>query len=421
MSRAQIRLPPKLVPVFSGPAWVRGAYGGRASAKSRSFALMTAVKALMFAQADISGIILCCREYSESIRESSFAEIKQSILETPWLAPFFVVGKNFIHTRCGRVHYAFTGLRVNLNTVKGKSRVLLAWVDEAEDVSDLGWTVLIPTVRGDDNAELWVTWNPEVDGSATDQRFRKDTDPEYKIVQMNADDNPWLPKSMVRARRTDRRNMTDSNFAWVWEGAYRKNSEAQIFKDKYRVEYFEVGDDWDEPLHGLDWGFATDPTAAVRAYIHQNKLYISHDFSEVGLKLDDTAKEIKEAIPGIEAFEVRADSARPESIAHVKEDGSQSSPDGQPTRENLPHIVPAKKGKGSVEDGIAYIQSFDAVIIHPRCKATLSEFRLYSYKVNPRTKIVSNDIADAHNHIIDALRYALERERKAVKSGGILL
>lgn len=376
---------------------------------------------MMFAQADVSGIILCCREYSESIRESSFAEIKQSIQETPWLAPFFVIGKNYIHTRCGRVHYAFTGLRINLNTVKGKSRVLLAWVDEAEDVSEMGWTILIPTVRGADDAELWVTWNPEIDGSPTDLRFRKDDDPEYKIVQMNADDNPWLPVSMKRARRKDRQNMNDDNFAWVWEGAYRKYSEAQIFKNKYRVAAFDVGEDWPDPLHGLDWGFSTDPTAAVRCYIVGNKLYISHDFSKVGLKLDDTAKEVKEAIPGIEAFEVRADSARPESIAHVKEDGRDTSPTGEPTRENLPGIVPAKKGKGSVEDGITFIQSFDEVVIHPRCKDTVSEFRLYSYKTHPKTRVVTTDIVDAHNHIIDALRYALERERKAVKSGGILL
>lgn len=413
MSRAQIRLPPKLVPVFTGEAWVRGAYGGRASAKSRSFALMTAVKALMFAQADVSGIILCCREYMESLRESSFAEVAQAIRETAWLAPFFEIGKNYIHTKCGRVHYAFTGLRVNLNTVKGKSRVLLAWVDEAEDVSEDGWMVLIPTVRGVDNAEIWVTWNPEIDGSATDQRYRKDDDPDYKIVEMNADDNPWLPKSMRKARARDRRVMNDDNFAWVWEGKYRKNSDAQVFKGKFRSATFEVDPSWDGPYHGLDWGFSTDPTAAVRCYIGGRTLYISHDMSEQGLELDDTAERCMEAIPGIERYEVVADSARPESISHIKSDGGGN-------RKALPKIEAAKKGKGSVEHGISFIQSFDEVVIHTRCKATLNEFRLYSYKIDRRTKRVLTEIVDANNHIIDALRYALEPLSQPAIVGGIL-
>jgi len=65
-------------------------------------------------------------------------------------------------------------------------------------------------------------------------------------------------------------------------------------------------------------------------------------------------------------------------------------------------------GKGSVEDGIQFIRSFEQVIIHPRCKSVLSEFRLYSYK----TDRLSGDIlpvpVDANNHWIDSLRYALE-------------
>lgn len=107
-------------------------------------------------------------------------------------------------------------------------------------------------------------------------------------------------------------------------------------------------------------------------------------------------------IPGIELHTVRADSARPETISHVKSKGENED------RENLPLIVGAEKGKGSVEDGIAHLRSYKEIIIHPRCKKTLNEARLYSYKVDRLSGDVLTDIVDAHNHYMDALRYALE-------------
>ena len=67
----------------------------------------------------------------------------------------------------------------------------------------------------------------------------------------------------------------------------------------------------------------------------------------------------------------------------------------------------AKKGKGSVEDGVSFIQSFD-VVIHPECANTLREFQRYAYKVDPRTAEVLPVIEDKNNHAIDALRYGCE-------------
>jgi phage terminase large subunit len=74
----------------------------------------------------------------------------------------------------------------------------------------------------------------------------------------------------------------------------------------------------------------------------------------------------------------------------------------------MPRAKPCEKGKGSVEDGIAFIKSFDEVVIHPRCEQTISEFRLYSYKVDRLSGDVLDTIVDSNNHFIDALRYALE-------------
>lgn len=141
------QLPAKLVPVFLGEADVRGAHGGRGSAKTRSFAKMTAVRAHMWAQAGREGIILCGRQFMNSLDESSLEEIKAAIREDEYLAPHFEIGEKYVRTRCGRVHYKFTGLDRNIDSVKSKSRILLCWVDEAEPVTDTAWTKLIPTLR----------------------------------------------------------------------------------------------------------------------------------------------------------------------------------------------------------------------------------------------------------------------------------
>ena len=219
---ARIALPPKLVPVFTGPADVRGAYGGRGSGKTRSFAKMTAVRAYAFAEAGISGQILCARKFQNSLADSSLEEIKRAIEDEPWLADAFEVGESYVRTKDGRVAYAFAGLERNIDSIKSKGRLLLAWVDEAEGVSDEAWNILGPTLREEGtgwSAELWVTWNPKRKGSATDKRFRQAKSPRMKVAEINWRDNPRFPKVLKRQRLEDLHERPDT-YDHVWEGAY---------------------------------------------------------------------------------------------------------------------------------------------------------------------------------------------------------
>lgn len=399
MSKARIKLPPKLIPVFQGEARYRGAFGGRGSAKTRSFAKMTAVRAYMYAEAGISGVILAGREYMNSLEESSMEEVKQAIREEDWLADYFEIGEKYIRTKNRRVSYVFTGLRHNLDSIKSKARILIAWIDEAENVSETAWIKLNPTVR-EEHSEIWTTWNPEKDGSPTDKRFRKHVPDNAKIVEMNYSDNPWFPDVLEQERLNDRDTLDDQTYAWIWDGAYRENSEAQILAGKYRVDEFTPEDNWNGPYFGVDWGFSQDPTAGVKCWVYGNRLYIEHEGGKVGLENDDIAKYLKARLPGIEKHRVRADSARPETISHVKSRGTNN-------RDNIPAIEGVEKWKGSVEDGIAHLRSYQEIIIHPRCTETLKEARLYSYKVDRLSGDVLTDIVDKHNHYIDAVRYAL--------------
>ena len=393
MSKVQLSIPAKLVPVFQGEARYRGAYGGRGSAKTRTFALMSAVWAYKRDMAGDSGVILCAREFMNSLEESSLEEVKQAIRETNWLAPHFILGEKFIKTKSGRISYVFAGLRHNLDSIKSKARILLAWVEEAETVSEIAWQKLEPTVR-ETQSEIWITWNPEERGSATDSRFRQHPPENAKIIEMNYHDNPWFPSELEQTRLADKQRLDDATYRWIWEGAYLEQSEAQIFRDKFQELDFVPNLDFNGPYYGLDFGFANDPTAAVKCWVFNGDLFIEYEAGKVRLELDEIAEFIAQRIPEFKQHKVRADSARPESISYLR-------------RHGVPQMEGVKKWQGSVEDGIEHIKSYGKVYIHPRCKETLNEFRLYCYKTDRLSGDVLPQIVDAHNHYIDALRYAL--------------
>ena len=407
MSSVNVEIIPKLIPIMSQPnVMYRCAWGGRGSGKTRTLAVMTAIRGYMYAEQGVSGVILCGREYMNSLADSSMEEIKQAIREVPFLNDYYELGEQYIRTKNRMVDYVFSGLRHNLDSIKSKARILLCWVDEAESVSQMAWDKLLPTVRGIDDAETWISWNPEKRGSPVDKMFRHEKiyDPDTGALigvgaEINWKDNPKFPKVLDLQRRLAKKNIPIEKYEWIWEGAYLEMSEAVVFKGKFTVKEFEPDYyNWDGPYQGLDFGFSQDPTAGVQCFIHNRKLYIYRDFSKVGLELDDTKEYALKFIPDFAKYAIIADNARPESISHLKNKG-------------LTRIESCKKGKGSVEDGISFIQSFDEVVIHPSCEATIHEFKTYSYKTDRLTGDVLPILLDENNHVIDALRYALERAR----------
>jgi phage terminase large subunit len=269
MATLQIRMPAKLVPVFQGDADVRGAYGGRGSAKTRTFAKMTAVRAHMWASAGRTGTILCGRQFMNSLEDSSLEEIKAAIREEPMLAPHFDIGEKYVRTKCRRVYYSFAGLDRNIHSVKSKAKILLCWVEEAEPVTDSAWETLIPTLREEDS-ELWVTWNRERKKSATNKRFGEPSNnPRVKIVEMNWRDNPWFPAILNRKRLEDKEKRPDT-YEHIWEGAYKTITEGAYYA-KHIAEARRTGRV--TPL-------SIDPLMSLRAF---------WDIGGTGAKADATA------------------------------------------------------------------------------------------------------------------------------------
>lgn len=192
---------------------------------------MTAVQGYRYGRAGIEGQILCAREFMNSLEDSSIEEVKSAIRSVPWLNAYYEIGETFIRSRDGRIRYTFAGLRHNVDSIKSRFRVLLAWADEAESIRATSWDKLLPTLREEGEgwqAELWVTWNPESDRSDTHKMFRVSPPAGAKIVEMNWRDNPWFPKTLNK-KRLDMLAADPDKYQWIWEGGFLIAGEAAYF------------------------------------------------------------------------------------------------------------------------------------------------------------------------------------------------
>ena len=220
---------------------------------------MAAVSGLIHGMAGTSGIILCGRQFMNSLEDSSLEECKRAIEDEPFLSAYYEIGDKYIKSKDGRISFAFAGLDRNIASVKSKGRILLCWVDEAEPVTDEAFTTVIPTLReeGTDwNAELWVTWNRKRKSAAVEKRFANSTDPLVKIVECNWRDNPRFPAKLERDRQRDLAERPDQ-YEHIWEGGY-----AVVIEGAYYASHLTAA-----KLQGRIGHVAADPLLTIRLFV----------------------------------------------------------------------------------------------------------------------------------------------------------
>lgn len=381
----------KIAGVFEGDARYRCAFGGRGSGKSWQFAQKAVERGCKEKLR-----IFCGREIQRSIEQSVMSQIVTIINSKPFLKAFYEVGKSYIRGKNG-TEFIFGGLRHNINEIKSMEGVDIAWIEEAEGVSEYSWKILTPTIRAE-GSEIWITWNPESADSATHERFIRNPPNRCNIAKVNYMDNPWFTSALEEERTNDFENRDYEYYEHVWLGEVITISEAQIFAGCWDVADFEPKSNWDGPYQGLDFGFSNDPMCATRAWVFDNTLYIEYDNGGTKIELDDITPYLLDNIPFFDEYVTRADNSRPDSISYLERNG-------------LPHIEACTKPrihKGSIKDGIEHIKQFNNIVIHSRCDDMIKEARLYSYKVDRLTGDVLPVVVDAFNHRWDALRYSLE-------------
>lgn len=373
------------------PARYKGAYGGRGSAKSHFFATLLVQRHI---QDKVDAI--CLRETQKSLKFSvkKLVESKIQAMNAGW---YFEVQDKQIRSRHGGITI-FDGLQNHTaESIKSLEDFDIAWIEEAQTVSQRSLDILRPTMRKP-GSEIWAGWNPRFATDPIDKLLRaKDLPPGAVVVEANYKDNPWFPGELRREMEWDRGHDPDK-YSHIWLGQYEERSSARVFKN-WRVEEFEAPAD---ALHrqGADWGFSIDPSVLVRCHIVGHRLYVDYEAYMVGCEILDLPN-LFDQIPDSRQWWTTADSARPETISHMKRHWSAK-------------MGPAIKGARSLEEGVEFLQSFE-IIVHPRCQHTIDELTLYRYKVDPDTDIVLPVLEDKDNHVIDALRYACEGARRARK------
>lgn len=396
-STLQIDTPRWAVPLLKNARY-KAAYGGRGSGKSHAFAEMVIESHVM----DPQRRTVCVREIQKSLAQSvkRLLEIK---IEELGVQHYFEVQESQIKSKKGNGLIIFQGMQNHTaDSIKSLEGYDCAWVEEAQSLSQRSLDLLRPTIRKP-NSELWFTWNPRSESDPVDQLLRgKEPPPDAVVVMVNYTDNPWFPDVLRDEMEYDRKRDIDK-YQHVWMGEYLANSQTRVFRN-WSVEDFEAPDD---AVHrfGADWGFATDPTVLVRCHIVGRRLFIDYEAYMVGCEIMDTP-DLFMTVPESEKWPIVADSARPETISHMRKHG-------------FPKIMPAAKGPKSVEEGIEWLKTYD-IVVHPRCSHTIDELSLYSYKTDPLTGQVLPVLEDKQNHVIDALRYACEGVRRAANQKPVM-
>ena len=387
----RIETPRVFVPLLA-PARYKGAYGGRGGGKSHHFAEAIVERSVMQPGLRFAGV----REIQNTLKESVKRLIEDKIVALG-VQQYFEVQKTEIRSHGGGL-MLFQGMQDHTaESIKSLEGIDVAWVEEGQSLSARSLKLLRPTIRKS-GSELWFSWNPMRPSDPVDALFRgKEPPPGAVSVRCSHEDNPWLSEELKTEIAYDYRIDPDAA-AHIWKGEYWAQTDAQVLHGKWVVDAFEPKEEWDGPYHGVDWGFSRDPTVLVRLWIFGGTLYVEHEAYGVGVDLGADTSRLFDSVPLARGHILRADNARPESISLMRKGGT--------VWEGW-NIVAAPKWQGSVQDGVGHLRGFERVVIHPRCKYAEREARLYSHKVDRLSGDVMPAIGDKHNHIWDAVRYAL--------------
>lgn len=413
MASLEIRTPAAFEPLLQ-PSRYKGLYGGRGGAKSHAFADLLIERAIM--QRGVRAV--CVREYQVSLKQSVKLLLEDKINRYDLGREFNMLNTHIETPGDGLI--VFQGMQSHTaESIKSLEGFDIAWVEEAQNLSQRSLDLLRPTMFRKSGSEVWCSWNPRYPTDPVDDFFRgnaprKEGQGPWKapnssiLVRTSYRDNPFVLPELLNEIEWDRARDPEK-YAHVWLGEYERNSEARVFKN-WTVEEFDTPSDA-TMLFGADWGFSVDPSTLVRCFpgrptvddltgaiTPSRKLYIDREAYKIGVEIDHLG-ELFDQVPGSREWPIRADSARPETISYLQ-------------RHGFPRMVAATKGPNSVKEGVIFLQGYD-IIIHPRCVHTIDEFTMYSFVVDKMTGLVTPKLEDKKNHIIDPVRYAVEELRAA--------
>ncbi|HYF57223.1 MAG TPA: PBSX family phage terminase large subunit, partial [Salinarimonas sp.] len=211
---------PEVFQPLTRPARYKGAWGGRGSGKSHFFGGFLVLNAL---RRQVRAV--CLREVQNSIKDSVKQLIEDKIVQYGLSGHFDITDAEIRGPNDSLI--VFRGLRQHTaDSIKSLEGFNVAWVEEAQSVSQKSLDLLIPTIRADD-AELWFSWNPDQPTDPVDVLLRSNPPPGAIVVRANYADNPFFPVALEDDMRRDRASDPDK-YAHVWLGEYQSQADKQF-------------------------------------------------------------------------------------------------------------------------------------------------------------------------------------------------
>jgi phage terminase large subunit len=214
LSTLPIETPRAFAPLLH-PARYKGAWGGRGSGKSHFFAQMLVARCL-----SRKTHAVCVREIQKSLKQSVKKLIESKLDALGVRSQFDVLDTEIRAPHGGLI--TFQGMQDHTaDSIKSLEDFDIAWVEEAQSLSQTSLTLLRPTIRKP-GSELWFSWNPRRKTDPVDALLRGPTPPTGAVVvKVNWSDNPWFPAELETERRDDLRDRPDS-YEHIWEGDYAR-------------------------------------------------------------------------------------------------------------------------------------------------------------------------------------------------------
>lgn len=354
-------------------------YGGRYSLKSH-----TVARVLLIRARQKKTRVACFREFQNSIADSSYQLLVELIKEYN-LGDFQITNNSIINTINGS-DFIFKGLWNNEQSIKSIEGIDIAWVEEAQTVSEKSLEVLTPTVR-QDGSQIIYTYNRLLEEDPVHKRLVLEGRPNTLIINVNYDialKYGMMPE-VIRLEIEDDKKKRPGLYRHKWLGEPH-NMERKIYKDWQIID--EIPHEARLERYGLDFGYSNDPTSIVAIYKYNGGFI----FDEICYQKGLSNKQIADILNNSPKALVVADSAEPKSIDELKLYGV--------------NVLPSLKGQGSVNKGIQFIQD-QRISITKRSVNGLKEYRNYLWKVDKEGRII-NTPEDIFNHFMDAIRYGLD-------------
>lgn len=386
----------------------RALKGSRASKKSATTALNYIHNLMKYPDANL----LVVRKTFRTLKDSCYSQLKWAIRRLGADAHFScsVSPLEITYIPTGQKIY-FRGLddpmKVTSITVDVGSLCWL-WVEEAYEINKEGdFDMIDESIRGEVPKGLYkqitLTFNPWNEKHWLKKRFFDEPDPDILAKTTNYQVNEFLDDGDKRVfdrmkQNNPRRYQVAGLGNWgIVEGLVYENWEEAAF-DVGEVSKREGV----ISVFGLDFGYTNDPSALFCGLVDtaRREIYVFDEMYEKAMTNKALAKEIKRM--GYAKERITADSAEPKSIDELIEEG-------------LPRVQKSRKGKDSVLNGIQFIQGYK-IIIHPRCVNFITEISNYMWEEDKFGKKLNRPV-DYLNHLLDAMRYAMENIIKGDRFG----